>query len=205
MNLTTSFNTLGIGPDTDDVQAKRAYKAQVRRWHPDQFPAGSPAKTTAEERLKQINIAYARVRTHLAKHRPAPTLSTGTPSPHPDRAGTERRDIPKAKTRAWVDHLFDALDAYAKSHAERPSAPPDDETDTHRRKTFEQVLGEMTGSGFPSKLKRRPGNHPAAGHRAISGHRRPNRNDGAVGTVGGAEGPGPVKPVSRVRGIGRNR
>jgi len=207
MNLTTCFNRLGIGPETDEAQAKRAYKAQVRRWHPDQFPEGSATKTGAEEQLKQINIAYSRVKAHLAMHRPDPTVSASATSPHPGQSSTDRHDIPgeKAKKRSWVDHLFDALNAYAGNRTGEPSAPLDDETDTNRRKTFEQVLDEMAGGGIPPKLKRRPGNHNATGCRVASGYRRAGRKGKTVGTVGGGESPGPVKPVSRVRGIGRNR
>ena len=72
MDLTTSFKILGLDPQADEGTAKRAYKAQVRRWHPDQFPQGSSVKAGAEEQLKQINIAYARVKAHLALHRPDP-------------------------------------------------------------------------------------------------------------------------------------
>ncbi|WP_372683330.1 J domain-containing protein [Desulfosarcina sp.] len=207
MNLTTSFKTLGIGPEADEVQAKRAYKDQVRRWHPDQFPEGSTAKTGAEEQLKQINIAYAFVKTHLANHPSAPAVPAGATPPRPNQAGIDRHDMAgeKAKKRSWVDHLFDALKVCAGNRAGGPSAPPDAETDTDRRKTFEQVLSEMAGGGIHSKLKCRPGSHPAAGRRAAASYRHAGRKGAAVGSVGGAERPGPVKPVSRVRGIGRNR
>ena len=207
MNLATSFKTLGIGPEADEAQAKRAYKAQVRRWHPDQFPEGSATKAGAGEQLKQINIAYARVKAHLAMHRPDPTVSASATPPYPGQGGTDRHEPPggNSKKRSWVDHLFDALNAYAGNRAGEPSAPPDGETDTNRRKTFEQVLDEMAGGGIPPKLKRRPGNHAATGCRVASGYRRAGRKGKTVGTVGGGESPGPVKPVSRVRGIGRNR
>ena len=206
MNLTTSFDTLGIGPEADEAQAKRAYKAQVRRWHPDQFSEGSATKTSAEEQLKQINIAYARVKTHLAMHRSGSAASSAAP-PHSGQAGTDLHNMPgeKKKRRSWVDHLFDALNAYAVNRAGEPSASPDNKTDTKRRKTFEQVLDEMAGGGISPKLKRRPGNHTVTGHRVASGYRPCGRKGGAVGAVGGAESPGPVKPVGRVRGIGRNR
>ncbi len=207
MNLTTSFNTLGIGPETDEAQAKRAYKAQVRRWHPDQFPEGSAAKTGAEEQLKQINIAYARVKAHLAMHRPDPSVSAGATTPRPDQAGTVRRDMAgdNVKKRSWMDHLFDALNACAGNRAGEPSAVPEDQTGPKRQKTFEQVLGEMAGGGIPPKLNRRPGNHAAPNRCAASGYRHHGCKGGAVGSVGGTESPGPVKPVGRVRGIGRNR
>jgi DnaJ-class molecular chaperone len=207
MNLTTSFNTLGIGPETDEAQAKRAYKAQVRRWHPDQFPEGSATKAGAEEQLKQINIAYARVKAHLAMHRPDPTVAAAATTPHPGQGSADRHDPPgeKTKNRSWVDHLFDALNAYAGNRAGEPAAPPDDETDTNRRKTFEQVLDEMAGSGISPKQKCQPSNPAAARRRAASGHRLYGRKGVTVGKVGSSESPGPVKPVGRVRGIGRNR
>ncbi len=207
MNLATSFKTLGISPEADEAQAKRAYKAQVRRWHPDQFPEGSATKAGAEEQLKQINIAYARVKVHLAMHRPDPTVSASATPPHPDQGGTDRHEPPggNSKKRSWVDHLFDALNAYAGNRAGEPSAPLDDETDTNRRKTFGQVLDEMAGGGIPPKLRRRPENQVAAGSRVASGYRHHGRKGATVGSVGDAESPGPVKPVSRVRGIGRRR
>jgi len=207
MNLATSFKTLGIGPEADEAQAKRAYKAQVRRWHPDQFPEGSATKAGAEEQLKQINIAYARVKAHLAMHRPDPTVSASATPPYPGQGRTDRHEPPggNSKKRSWVDHLFDALNAYAGNRAGEPSAPPDGETDTNRRKTFEQVLDEMAGGGIPPKPRRRPGKPAAAGRRSASGYRHYGRKGATMGTVGGSESPGPVKPVGRVRGIGRNR
>jgi DnaJ-class molecular chaperone len=207
MNLATSYKTLGIGPEADEAQAKRAYKVQVRRWHPDQFPEGSATKTGAEEQLKLINIAYARVKAHLAMHRPDPAVSARTTPPHPGQSNADRREPPdgKSKKRSWVDHLFDALNAYAGNRADNPLAPSDDKIDTNRRKTFEQVLDEMAGGNIPPKLRRRPGNHAAAGRRAASGYRHHCRQGGTVSSVGDAESPGPVKPVSRVRGIGRRR
>jgi hypothetical protein len=207
MNLTTSFNTLGISPETDAVQAKRAYKAQVRRWHPDQFPEGSATKAGAEEQLKQINIAYARIKAHLATHWPDPTVTATATPPHPSQGSADRHGPPdeKTKKRSWVDHLFDALNAYAGNRADEPSAPPDDETDTNRRKTFEQVLDEMAGSGITPKQKREMGNPAAVRRRAASDHRIYGRKGVTVGKVGGSESPGPIKPVGRVRGIGRSR
>ncbi|MBC2713469.1 MAG: J domain-containing protein [Desulfosarcina sp.] len=207
MDLKTSFNILDIDPEANEAQAKQAYKAQVRRWHPDQFPEGSATKIGAEEQLKQINIAYARVKAHLARHRPNPTVTaTGTPT-HPRQGTAVRHDTPgeKSKNRSWVDHLFDALNAFAGNRADEPPTTPSGQTDANRRKTFEQVLDEMAGSGISPKQNRQPGNPAAASRRTAAGYRHYRRSGGTVGAVSGTEGPGPVKPVGRVRGIGRNR
>ncbi len=207
MDLTTSFNILGIAPGTDEAQAKSAYKAQVRRWHPDQFPEGSPTKAGAEEQLKQINIAYARVKAHLAIHRPdlGTTATASRTQPREDATGHPGKPGKKSKRRPWVDHLFDTLNAFSGGRSGGPSEPPAGETEANRRKTFGQVLDEMAGGGISPKQKPQPANTTAARRRTVSGYRRYRRTGGSVGAVGPSESAGPVKPVSRVRGIGRNR
>lgn len=205
MNLSTSFNILGIGPETDEAQAKQAYKARVRRWHPDQFPEGSATKGGAEERLKLINIAYARVKAHLAMHRPNPTPTAPTPPERPDQgiAGRHRTHGEKADKRSWVDHLFDALNAFSGNRTGEPWPSPADETGADRRKTFGQVLDEMAGGAISPTTKRQSGS-PAGPRRTSAGYRH-GRRGSTVGAVDNTKRPGPVKPVSRVRGIGRSR
>jgi hypothetical protein len=207
MNLRTSLDTLGISPDTDAAQAKRAYKLKVRRWHPDQFPEGSTTKARAEEQLKQINVAYARVSAYLALKRPQPTVTATTGPYHPGRGGAYRHDPPgvETKKRSWVNHLFDTLNAYVGDRAGKPYEPADDVTASNRRKTFGQVLDEMAVGSISPKQKRQTSNPAAARRRAASDNRLYHRNRATVGKVGGAESPGPVKPVGRVRGIGRSR
>jgi len=114
------------------------------------------------------------------------------------------RRVPSQK-RSWFDHLFDALNAYAENRAGEPAAALDDETDTSRRKTFEQILNEMAGGGIPSKLRHQSRRFAATGRNGTSGYRRYGRNGKTVGMVGNSEPPGPVKPVGRIRGIGRRR
>ena len=205
MNLTTSFDTLGIDPGADEAQAKRAYKAQVRRWHPDQFPEGSATKAGAEEQLKQINVAYARIKVHLAKRRPDPSHAANA-SPTPPRQNTTVRNEShgeKSRKRSWANHLFDALNAFAGNRSSEPPIPPPPpgRTDTNRGQSFGQVLDEMAGGKIYPKPKRQS-RHPAAARRATTGYRH---HSGAVDGVGSTESPGPVKPVGRVRGIGRSR
>ena len=207
MDLTTIFNMLGLGPEADIARAKRAYKAQVRRWHPDQFPEGSPTKAEAEEQLKQINIAYALIKAHLAKHRPDTSVTaTATPT-HPRQGTTRHHETPdeKSKKRSWVDHLFDALNAFAGGGGGKPPPSPAGENDANQRKTFEQVLNKVADGDIYSKQKRQPGNSAAAPRQPAAGYGRYRRSGGTVGAVAGKESPGPVKPVGRVRGIGRSR
>ena len=207
MDLKTSFNILDIGPGTDETQAKHAYKVQVRRWHPDQFPEGSATKAAAEEQLKQINIAYARVKAHLAKHRPDPSDTDSAAPTHPPQGTARRHESPgeKSKKRSWVDHLFDALNAFTGNRDGEPPTTPAGENNANLRKTFEQVLDEMAGGNISPKQKRQSSNPGATAHRSAAGYQRYRRSGTAIGAVDSAESPGPVKPVGRVRGIGKSR
>lgn len=204
MDLKTSFDILGIGPQTDAAQAKRAYKAQVRRWHPDQFPEGSTTKAGAEERLKQINIAYARVKAQIAMHWPAPG-TTDNASPSHRRQQTSRPEPVdrKPKKRSWIDYLFETLNTFVANRDGDPSAAQDDQNDINRHKTFEQVLHE-TGAGNISPKPNHPSGSPAF-RPSATGYGNFRRKGDTVGEVGGTESPGPVKPVGRVRGIGKSR
>ena len=49
------WSLLGIRPDSDAAQLKRAFRREARRWHPD-LNGNDPV---AEERFKLVNEAYA--------------------------------------------------------------------------------------------------------------------------------------------------
>jgi curved DNA-binding protein CbpA len=56
--MQTLYETLGIPKTAKPDQIKRAYRALVKRFHPDLFPNGSEAQREAAERLRPINAAY---------------------------------------------------------------------------------------------------------------------------------------------------
>ena len=201
MDLKASLDILGLDPQADDVQAKRAYKAQVRRWHPDQFPEGSATHVKAEEQLKRINIAYARVKAHLAFHRP---VSPASPAqPQRDSAEGSGKSEKKAEKRSWVAHLFDTLNHMAASLGAESPTPTAAQKATNRHKSFEQVLGEMAGGRISPRTKAGAGRPaPCRRHPAGYGYRRSGRGVGAVDTL---ERPGPIRPVGPVRRINNNR
>ena len=205
MDVKTSFDILDLGLEADASQAKRAYKDQVRRWHPDRFPEGSAAKAEAEERLKQVNIAYARVKSYLAMRRPDPRVAAeNAPThTHQDAAGPHESSGETSKKRSWFDHLFDTLSAFAGSAGESRKAQTE-ESNPHRRRTFGQVLDEVAGGNIASPSQR-PAGHAGACRRSAAGYGRRRGSGTGVGSVGGMERTGPVKPVGRVRGIGSSR
>lgn len=205
MDLKMCFKMLDLDPPVDPVLANRAYKNQVRRWHPDQFPEGSAAQAAAEERLKQINIAYDRIKPFLTTRAGIPDAAAETPSrPLRDAACRSEPSGKTAAGRSWVGRLFEALKALAAYHTAKPPAAPAGAPGAGRPKTFGQVLDEMTG-GMSPKPNKRAGSPDAASRRRALNLRARRRASTSVGVVGEPERPGPVKPVGRVRGIGRSR
>ena len=204
MNLLTCFKTLGLPSDADAARAKQAYKAQVKRWHPDRFPEGSDEKIRAEEQLKQINVAYALVKEHLAAHQPAMKARKPAAPTHPEKTDKGDARQTQERKRSWVDALFNALNAFVGDRDAASSPPPQEKGQTNRKPSFGQVLDEMAGGRISPPKGRRKGKSGNYRHNA-AGYRRRRRGGGSVGAVGSAERPGPVRPVGRVRGIGKSR
>ena len=71
LELERCFEVLGLDPDASRKEAKRAYRKLVRLWHPDRFFHDPHLKAQADEKLKEINLAYGEVRASLAARREA--------------------------------------------------------------------------------------------------------------------------------------
>ena len=205
MNLLTCYKILGLSSSADAAQAKRAYKAQVRRWHPDRFPANSPSKTGAEEQLKQINVAYARVKEHLAAQQSAADIgrpNTASPGSQTATDGPSNKAPPGQ--RSWLDALIRTFHQFAGRGQGAASASSADTPTTPRKKSFGQVLDEIAGTGrVPPKKHKQV--RSAARQQRSAGYRHRRSSGSSVDAVSGTERPGPVRPVGRVRGIGKSR
>lgn len=64
-----SYVLLGVRPGASVDEIKRAYYALVRKWHPDRVHGDGAHRDAAEEKLKQINVAYDRLQAHVAQER----------------------------------------------------------------------------------------------------------------------------------------
>jgi DnaJ-class molecular chaperone len=67
MTIIASLHILELDCAQDHDQLHRAYRRQVKRWHPDQFAHQPEIHAQAEERLKRINHAYSILKEHLKK------------------------------------------------------------------------------------------------------------------------------------------
>lgn len=75
------FEILGIEPTDSSALIQRAYRRQIRRWHPDRFSSGSAEQRDAEEMTKQLNRAYDCLRNRHS--RDAATAPAVDPAPEP--------------------------------------------------------------------------------------------------------------------------
>jgi len=83
MDLHTAREILGVPADSSAEQIREAYLDLVKVWHPDRFTQASRLRSKAEEKLKQINLAYD-LATAPAPPRGAPRPRTPqAPSPSP--------------------------------------------------------------------------------------------------------------------------
>ena len=51
------YEVLGVSPDADDNEIKKAYRELARKYHPDNYQ-NNPLADLAEEKMKEINEAY---------------------------------------------------------------------------------------------------------------------------------------------------
>jgi len=66
MDLERCYQILELDRNASPDEIKRAYKDIASVWHPDRFTRNPRLKKKAEEKLKEINLAYEILRSRLA-------------------------------------------------------------------------------------------------------------------------------------------
>jgi curved DNA-binding protein CbpA len=62
MTIQRSFEILELDPGATEDDARQAYKDIVNVWHPDRFSANPRLKEKAEQKLKEVNLAYEAIK-----------------------------------------------------------------------------------------------------------------------------------------------
>jgi curved DNA-binding protein CbpA len=67
MDVRRSLQLLELEEGASMEEVRRSYRELVRVWHPDRFAGDSGLKRRAEERSKQLNVAYETLKHHLER------------------------------------------------------------------------------------------------------------------------------------------
>ena len=108
------FEILKLKPGASIEDVKRAYKTQVKIWHPDRFPPESPRlQKKAHEMFQKVTDAYKKINEELTSHKykTAPgrkkerhTRTSESPSPSPTDTPPKQpksEPIPGFVTHVW--------------------------------------------------------------------------------------------------------
>ncbi|TMA05084.1 MAG: J domain-containing protein, partial [Deltaproteobacteria bacterium] len=62
------YEILGLKPGASLDKVKEAFRDLVKVWHPDRFAHDPRVQKKAEEKLKEINLAYQKLESFLSSH-----------------------------------------------------------------------------------------------------------------------------------------
>jgi curved DNA-binding protein CbpA len=93
MNITKCYKILELENGASAEDARKAYKDMVRVWHPDRFGDNPRLRAKANEKLKELNLAYGQIRKLQAKGLPE--------HPQAEKAGHEK-NTPQAEKNAFL-------------------------------------------------------------------------------------------------------
>jgi tetratricopeptide (TPR) repeat protein len=68
LDIDRCYSILGVGYGASSEELKLAYHDLVREWHPDKHQHDAKVQKRAEEKLKQINVAYAKLKDYRPSH-----------------------------------------------------------------------------------------------------------------------------------------
>ena len=158
MEIRRCFETLELSQDASIQDVRQSYKDLVNIWHPDRVGDNPRLKKKAEEKLKEINLAYEELNSFLSSRPTPPPAVQKAPDekPKPDvvhSAGRARTETEKGQEThvevqpksnffsglwTFLSKALDALD-FAQGSSNEPA-----ET---RRTSFEPSSGQRKGQG----------------------------------------------------------
>lgn len=64
-DIKNCFRDLDIKPTSNIDDVKQAYRDQAKVWHPDRFQGDERLQQKAQEKIKEVNVAYEKILKHL--------------------------------------------------------------------------------------------------------------------------------------------
>ena len=114
MDIERCFKILELNRGASPDEVKQAYKDIVNVWHPDRFSNNPRLKQKADEKLKEVNIAYETLKSYLSSKQELEAeqekmgtredIDTGDETKSGGEYHQRRQDsIPYDKTEAFVE------------------------------------------------------------------------------------------------------
>lgn len=104
MDTQQALDILGLSADPSLDEVKKAYREQVKLWHPDRYSNGSAMKNLAEKNIQDANLAYAWLKRRI------PSASTAAKARQPRPPRRPCRPTPSAPAPDPSDRLAQVLD-----------------------------------------------------------------------------------------------
>jgi hypothetical protein len=121
------YATLGVNPDTDWETLRGHYKRLIGQWHPDRFSGDTTSRKIAEERSKEITIAYQALGNYRREHGVLPPRKLAI-------------DVGAQRPRPRTDPVSDRVNDHAETGAMNATVSEPAKSDLGRRHRFALAL-----------------------------------------------------------------
>jgi len=165
MDIQRFYETLELDPDASIEEVRQTYKDLVNIWHPDRVANNPRLKQKAEEKLKQINVAYEGITSFLSsKQKGAVEVEKAPQTQQEDKTTyhkTQAKSAEKDREEVHVQtgsHIVSTLWSYLsdilRSFVDSQVTPKGEarsqpySADPGQRQTQKKGMGRGRGSGM---------------------------------------------------------
>ena len=68
------YHILDVKPNCNWTELRKSYKLKIQKWHPDRYDDNTPQKDAANDKIKNISIAYKQLQNYYNKHSSLPEI-----------------------------------------------------------------------------------------------------------------------------------
>jgi curved DNA-binding protein CbpA len=200
MTIQVCLQILGLDDAQDLDQLHRAYRHQVKRWHPDQFTHQPAIHAQAEERLKRINHAYSILKEHFNK-KPSAQPHVSTANDKKTQSGQKTNETKFTKSFQWSQWFKQKNRQCHQNHENVESNSGHRLSKTAcaapKKPNFEQILQEAADNPCQQVTQKRFGMRSAFNPHLRKQGKRNLRIKGfkPVSPIT------PIRPISKINGI----
>lgn len=107
------YKILAIESTSDWAGVRKAYKQKIQKWHPDRI-TDSIKKSSAEDKLKELNLAYEQIYTYYKKHGCLP------PQDNPSEVIEDKIESKPSRSRPYSKPIPEADSSYRSDDTPAP-------------------------------------------------------------------------------------